>query len=53
MRLNDRETEDIIFERIQKFIEAIALESDEVSQLKELYGTDFLTKQYYLPISKF
>jgi superfamily II DNA or RNA helicase len=53
MRLNDKETEDIIFERIQKIINAKALELDEVSQLKELYGTDFLTEQYYLPISKF
>ena len=53
LRLNDKETEDIIFERIRKFINGIALETDEVSQLKELYGTDFLTKNYYLPISKF
>lgn len=53
MRLNDKETEDIIFERIQKITNAKALELDEVSQLKELYGTDFLTEQYYLPISKF
>jgi superfamily II DNA or RNA helicase len=52
MRLNDKETEDIIFERIQKFTNATALELDEVSQLKELYGTNFLTEQYYLPISK-
>jgi hypothetical protein len=53
MRLNDKETEDVIFERIQKITNAKALELDEASQLKELYGTDFLTKQYYLPISKF
>ncbi|MDR0614057.1 MAG: hypothetical protein LBG45_11460 [Dysgonamonadaceae bacterium] len=53
MRLNDKETENIIFERIQKITNAKALEIDEVSQLKELYGTDFLTEQYYLPISKF
>lgn len=53
MRLNDKETENIIFERIQKITNAKALEIDEVSQLKALYGTDFLTEQYYLPISKF
>lgn len=53
MRLNDKETKDIIFERIQNITNAKALESDEVSRLKELYGTDFLTEKYYLPISKF
>jgi superfamily II DNA or RNA helicase len=53
MRLNDKETEDVISERIHKFTKATALATDEVSQLKELYGTDFLTKHYYLPISKF
>jgi len=53
MRLDDKETEDIIFERTRKLTNGIALEPDEVSQLKELYGTDFLTKQYYLPISNF
>lgn len=51
--MNDKETEDIINERIHKFTRGTALATDEVSQLKELYGTDFLTKQYYLPISKF
>jgi superfamily II DNA or RNA helicase len=53
MRLNDKETEDIINERIRKFTSGVSLETDEVSQLKELYGTDFLTKQYYLPVSNF
>ena len=53
MRLNGKETEDIIFERIRKLTSGIALDSNEVSQLKELYGTDFLTEQYYLPISNF
>lgn len=53
LRLSNKETESIINERIHKFTSDVSLETDEVSQLKELYGTDFLTKQYYLPISNF
>ena len=53
MRLNDRETDDNIYERIRKIINRKTLETDEISQLKELFGKDFLTEQYYLPISNF
>ncbi|GHU54671.1 hypothetical protein FACS189411_01720 [Bacteroidia bacterium] len=53
LRLNDKETEDVINERIRLFTSKKVLPTDEVSQLKELYGADFLTKKYYLPISKF
>ena len=53
MRLNDKETEDIITERICLLTGKKALPPDEVSQLKELYGADFLTNNYFLPICKF
>lgn len=54
LRLNDKETDDIIRERIHLLTNDVnSINPDEVSQLKELYGTDFLTKQYFLPISKF
>ena len=53
MRLNDKETEDIIKERIRLFTTKKELPINEISQLRELYGAGFLTKKYYLPISKF
>ena len=53
MRLNDKETDDFITERIRLLTGKKTLPHDEVSQLKELYGADFLTKNYYLPICKF
>ena len=53
MQLNDKETENTIHERIRLVTSKKALPPNEVSQLKELYGTDFLTKKYYLSISKF
>jgi len=54
LRLNDKETEDLIIERIRLLTSnKTSLNTNEVSQLKELYGTDFLTEHYYLPISKF
>jgi superfamily II DNA or RNA helicase len=34
-------------------IEKEILKSNEISQLKELYGSDFLTGKYYLPIEEF
>ena len=52
MRIDDKETEDVINERIRLFVRKKTLPPHEVSHLKELYGTDFLTKKYYLPISK-
>ena len=53
MRLHDKETDHIINERIRLFTSKKSLPINDVSQLKELYGADFLTKKYYLPISKF
>jgi len=53
MQLDDKETEDIINERIRLFTSKGTLPVNEISQLKELYGTDFLTENYYLPINKF
>ncbi|MDR0205979.1 MAG: DEAD/DEAH box helicase family protein [Bacteroidales bacterium] len=53
MRLSDKEINDIINKRILLFTGKKSLPSNEVSQLKELYGMDFLTKKYYLPISNF
>jgi superfamily II DNA or RNA helicase len=52
-RLNDKETEDIVNDRIYKFKNGIELKANEVSRLKELYGSDFLTKYYYLSRSNF
>lgn len=52
MRLEDKEDEELIKERIRLLLkDSSALPSDEVSQLKELYGSQFLTAEYYLAIS--
>jgi hypothetical protein len=54
LRLEDKETEDIINKRIYRITsEKTLLYANEITQLKEIYGTDFLTKKYYLTISKF
>lgn len=57
MRLDDKESIDIINERIynlQNYTKTgeITFEVDVISQLKELYGANFLTQEYYLPISE-
>ncbi|GHT02413.1 hypothetical protein AGMMS49525_05880 [Bacteroidia bacterium] len=54
LRLEDKETEDIINERFRLLTSnSPSLDTNEVSQLKELYGAYFLTDKYYLPINKF
>ena len=54
MRLDDKETEDVIRERIRLLTSDTSfLSSGEISQLKETYGADFMTETYFLPISEF
>lgn len=57
MKLDDKESIDVINERIynlQNYTKTgeIVFEIDVISQLKELYGANFLTQEYYLPISE-
>src|SRR5690606_13524210 len=57
LRFSAKEHDDVVNERVEKLKQfnqdgAVNFEADEVSILKETYGANFLTKNYYLQIGE-
>ena len=51
MKLEDEEAEDIVDERINKLLSG-SLSDEDLSMLRENFGADFGSNDYYLPIHK-